>query len=90
MRFFFLQDYQHWLLSVLLGVLLAILVYLGFSSYWFATRRADEKAQEAINYPDGIVGKNFPTTPLVLFLYIAFVIWAIIYVIFIGLMGGAE
>ncbi len=90
MRFFFLQDFQHWLLSVFLGAVLAILVYLGFRSYWYSSQRADEKAQQEVHYPDGIVGKNFPTTPLVLFLYFAFVVWAIIYVVYVGILGGPE
>ncbi|HVN23983.1 MAG TPA: hypothetical protein VMT71_08420 [Syntrophorhabdales bacterium] len=86
MRFFFLHDYQDWLLSVFLGIVLAILVYLAFRSYGYASRRAGEKAEEV--YPDGIIGKNFPTTPFILFLYIGFVVWAIIYVIYIGIKGG--
>lgn len=88
MRFFFLQDYQHWLLAVFLGIVLAILVYLAFRSYGYSNERADEKAQQGFNYPDGIVGRNFPTPPFILFLYIGFVVWAIIYVIYIGIMGG--
>ncbi len=90
MRFFFLQDYQHWFLSVFLGIVLAILIYLGFRSYSHSSQRAGEKAREAISYPDGILGKDYPTTPFVLFLYIGFVVWAILYVIYVGIMGGPE
>lgn len=87
MRFFFLQDYQHWLLAVFLGILLAILVYLAFRSYGHSSERADERAGQDFDYPDGIVAKNFPTPPFILFLYIGFVVWAIIYVIFVGIKG---
>ena len=87
MRFFFLQDYQHWLLSVFLGLVLAVLIYLGLRSYWYSSQRSGGKT-ERVYYPDGIVGKHFPTTPLILFLYLGFAAWAIIYVIYIGIIGG--
>ncbi len=87
MRFFFLQDYQHWLLSVCLGLVLAILVYLGFTAFGDSSSRAGKKAEEEFSYPDGIRGKNFPTPVFIIFLYLGFVIWAVLYVIFIGLKG---
>ncbi len=88
MRFFFLQDYQHWLLAVFLGLVLAILVYLAFRSYGYSRERDDGKAKEKFHYPDGIEGRNFPTPPFMLFLYFGFVIWMIFYVIFIGILHG--
>ncbi len=89
MRFFFLQDFQHWLLSVLLGLILAILVYLGFSAYGDASARADEKALgEFHHYPDGIEGRNYPTPTFIVFIYLGFIIWAILYVVYIGLRGA--
>jgi hypothetical protein len=88
MRFFFLQDYQHWLLAVFLGIVLAILVYLAFRSYGYSNERADERARQGLDHPDGIVGKNFPTPPFILFLYIGLAVWVIIYVIYVGIMGG--
>jgi hypothetical protein len=88
MRFFFLQDYQHWLLAVFLGLALVILVYLAFRSYGYSSERADEKARQEFNYPDGLKGTNFPTPPFILFLFFGFVIWAIFYVIFIGIRSG--
>jgi hypothetical protein len=87
MRFFFLQDYQHWLMAVFLGIVLAILVYLGFTAYSDSRARADEKAEKEFMYPDGIRGKNLPTPVFILFLYLGFIIWAILYVIFIGMKG---
>ncbi len=85
MRFFFLQDYQHWLLSVGLGLVLAILVYLGFTAYGDSSSRARPEAEEHHSYPDGIRGRNFPTPLFIIFLYLGFVIWAFLYVIFVGL-----
>lgn len=88
MRYFFLQDYQHWLLSAFLGLVLALLVYLAFSSYRYSRARADEKAEEEFTYPDGLKGRSHPTPPFILFLYFGFVVWAIFYVIFIGILSG--
>jgi hypothetical protein len=88
MRFFPLQDYQHWLLSVFLGLALAILIYLAFRSYGHSRARAGERANEEFDYPDGLRGKDFPTPPFILFLYCGFVVWAIFYVIFIGIRSG--
>ncbi|MEN6617482.1 MAG: hypothetical protein ABFD12_13075 [Syntrophorhabdus sp.] len=88
MRFFFLMDYQHWLLAVGLGLILVILIYLAFRSYGYSSERDTGKSQQTFYYPDGIQGKNFPTPPVILFLYFGFVIWAICYVIFIGILHG--
>ena len=88
MRFFFLEDYQHWLLAVFLGLVLAILIYLAFRSYGYARARAGGRAEEAHVYPDGLKGKNSSTPPFIIFLYFGFVVWAIFYVIYIGIRGG--
>ncbi len=87
MRFFFLLDYQHWLLAFCLGLILAILVYLGFSAYEDSSSRSNKKTEEEFTYPDGIRGKNFPTPAFIIFIYLGFIIWAILYVIFVGLRG---
>ncbi|MHB8111406.1 MAG: hypothetical protein ACYDHW_15380 [Syntrophorhabdaceae bacterium] len=88
MRFFILQDYQHWLLAVILGLVLAILVYLAFRSYGYSRERDTGKAKEKFHYPDGIEGTNFPMPPFLLFLYFGFIIWMICYVIFFGILHG--
>ncbi len=87
MRFFFLQDYQHWLMAVFLGIVLAILVYLGFTAYSDSRARSDAKAEREITYPDGIRGKHFSTPLFIFFIYLGFFIWAILYVIFVGMKG---
>ena len=87
MRFFFLQDYQHWLMAVFLGIVLAILVYLGFTAYSDSSARAGKKAEHELTYPDGIRGKSFPIPVFILFIFLGFFIWAILYVIFVGMKG---
>ncbi|MGD0230218.1 MAG: hypothetical protein ABSC19_07655 [Syntrophorhabdales bacterium] len=88
MRLFFLQDFRHWLLGLFLGLVLAILVYLAFRSYRYSSERANGRAGEESTYPDDLKAKNMPTPPFIIFLYVGFVVWAICYVIFIGLLGG--
>ncbi len=87
MRFFFLQDLQHWLMATILGLILVILIYLGLTAYEDASARSDTRAEEEFHYPDGIEGRNFPVPTFILFLFLGFVIWAIFYVIFVGLKG---
>ena len=87
MRFFFLQDYQHWLMAVFLGIVLAILVYLGFTAYSDSGGRVRAKTEREFIYPEGIRGKDLPTPVFILFIYLGFFIWAILYVIFVGMKG---
>ncbi len=87
MRFFFLQDFQHWLLAFFLGLVLAILVYLGLTAYEDSKTRVGRKGEEEHTYPDGIRARNFPTPVFILFLYIGILIWAILYVVFVGMAG---
>ncbi len=87
MRLFYLEDYQHWLMAVFLGLALAILVYLGFTAYSDSRARADEKAQQEHRYPDGIKGRSSPTPTFIQFIYLGFFIWAILYVLFVGTKG---
>lgn len=88
MRFFFLQDYQDWLLSVFLGLVLAILIYLAFRGYGYSKARAGVRTEEERDYPDGLKERNLPAPPLIIFLGLAFVVWAVFYVIYIGIKGG--
>ncbi len=87
MRFFYLEDYQHWLMAVFLGLVLAILVYLGFTAYSDSWARAEQKAKPEHLYPDGIKGRNSLTPTFILFIYLGFLIWAILYVLFVGTKG---
>ena len=82
MRLFFLRDYQDWLLSVSLGFVLAILIYLAFRSYGYSKAAAKGKAEEERDYPDGLKGRSLPVPPFIIFLGLAFVVWAVFYVIY--------
>jgi hypothetical protein len=87
MRLFILLDAQHLLLGIFLGLICAILVYLGFRSARFAGPREQREERET-GYPDGIEIENHPPSPLLLFIFFGFVVWLILYVIFFGLKAG--
>ena len=64
MRFFFLQDYQHWLLSVFLGPRARDPRSTSPSGATGIRGRAQgERAEEEFDYPDGLKGKDFPRRP---------------------------
>ncbi len=88
MRYFSLLDFQYVILLVFLGVTILLLFYVTFESYVF-TRERDERPQELEDYPDGIKVRDKPIPLILIFIYIGFVIWAISYVLIIGLRGVA-
>ncbi len=88
MRFFAVLDYQHEILAVFLGVVVAVLIYLAFRSYYFTRQREDEESHRVLEYPDEIHGVNHAVPPFLLFLIFGFIVWFLIYVIFFGIRGG--
>jgi hypothetical protein len=87
MRLFALLDAQHLILGIFLGLVCAILIYLGFQSAGFSKLRKEGEERES-GYPDGLEIENHPVPPLLLFLFLGFVVWFILYVIFFGLERG--
>ncbi len=88
MRYFFLFDYQDWLLAVFMGLVLAILIYLAFRSFGYVRGRVGKGREETHHYAEGIEGSNFPPPPFVVFVILGWAVWMVFYVIFIGLVGG--
>ena len=88
MRLFALLDAQHLILGVFLGLVCAILIYLGFQSARYARPRKPEEEERESGYPDGLEIVNGPVPPLLLFLFAGFVVWFIFYVIFFGVQRG--
>ncbi len=88
MRLFSLLDAQHLILGIFLGLICAILIYLGFRSARFAKPRRREEEERESGYPDGLEIGNHPVPPLLLFLFFGFVVWFIFYVIFFGVQRG--
>ena len=87
MRFFSVLDSQYAMLSLFLGLIILILVYIAFGGYVFPTRKG--RRHEIEEYPEGIRAQNGPLPLLLFFIYLSFFIWAIGYVVVIGIRGGA-
>jgi hypothetical protein len=87
MRLFALLDAQHLILGIFLGLIGAIVIYLGFRSTRFTRPRKQDEEREP-GYPDGLEIENHPFPPLLLFLFFGFAAWFVVYVIFFGLQRG--
>ena len=89
MRFFYVLDFQYLILALFLGIVSVFLIYLGFMSYRFSQKRKEEgeTAEERYEYPGGLRIQNHPIPPFLIFICLGFALWAIAYVILIGLRG---
>ena len=87
MRFFPLLDFQYVMLATFLGLIALVLVYVAFSSYDFLPRKGEEK-EEVEEYPDGIRASHRPVPLILIFVYAALVVWAVAYVVSIGIKGA--
>ena len=87
MRYFPVLDFQVVILLTFLGLAVLVLLYVAFKgSLPSADQESEGMGRE--RYPEGIEAENGPTPPLLIFVYVAFVLWAASYVIFIGLRGA--
>lgn len=83
MRFFGVLDFQSLVLAIFIALAVLILLYLSFG--WEAPAR--KKQPPAEEFPDGLkIGKN-PVPPILIFIYSAFLIWAVAYMIVVGIKG---
>ncbi|NIO03379.1 MAG: hypothetical protein GTN74_01860 [Proteobacteria bacterium] len=88
MRYFTLLDFQYVVLLVFLGLSGLIVIYLAFSGYGHERGRR-KRPDETEDYPEGIQVERNRIPPILIFVYIAFILWAVGYVIVIGLRGKA-
>jgi len=82
MRYFPLLDFQYIVLIIYLGIASLIVLYLAFT---YQEKDEGQEIEEA--YPAGIQGRNGPVPLVLIFLYLGFIIWAIVYVVTIGIKG---
>jgi hypothetical protein len=81
MRFFPVFDFQMVVLLTFLGLVAFLLLCIAFGQ----NRREGEEKLE--NYAGEIRAANKPIPPILVFVYVAFVVWAIVYVVVIGIKG---
>jgi hypothetical protein len=84
LRFFSLLDFRYYVLAIFLGLITVLVLYLSFGR---TPSEEEDDRSDLIEFPDGLSSAKHPIPPILLFVYIGFVIWAIIYVIFLGILG---
>lgn len=86
MRYFFLLDFQHWVLALFLGLLAVIFIYIAWRLYPDPEVR-EEAAGERLH--TGHTVSSHPIAPILIVIYIGAVLWALGYAVVVGIMGGA-
>jgi hypothetical protein len=92
MQFFPLLDFQDIVLAFFLGAGFVLLVYLAFSSY---QQEREELSKDDLEKLDGgdLAKVHDPEArriaPVLIFIYIGVIVWAVSYVIVVGIKGGA-
>ncbi len=83
MRFFALLDFQHLVLAFFLGLLGFLFVCLAWGYY---PRRPP--GEEAEPESEGLRLGHSPIVPSLIFIYVGVSIWAIGYMVVVGVFGG--
>ena len=88
MRYFALLNFQHFVLYLFPALATVAIFAAGLGFYYLRRGDSAERENRIIEeYPGGIQGRNAPF-PIVMFLIIVgTVIWALAYILFIGLLG---
>ena len=87
MRYFPLFDFQIVILLSFWGLTLLLLLYIALSKFVASSgRRKGEDEKE--EFPDEIQTLKKPFPLILVFIYGGFIIWAIAYVVVIGIRGG--
>jgi hypothetical protein len=92
MQFFPLVDLQHWVLAIFLGLIALILVSLAFGSHTQRRGQRTEGEPEEGREQQlllGQEGEKNPVAPLLIFIYIGVIVFAVAYLITIGIHGRA-
>jgi hypothetical protein len=90
-RFFTLIDFQHLILALFLGLAAALVIYLAFR--YTGKRQPEEDSGEGADtapseYPEGFRIEDNPVPPVLILLFLGFIVWFIFYVIIFGIHGG--
>ncbi len=83
MRYFTLLDFQHMVLAFFIGLIAVILVSV---AWWRYPRPDEEQPQEAVHESRPRV--SHPVPPLLIFIIAGALLWALAYILVIGIMGG--
>jgi hypothetical protein len=88
MRYFELLGIQHFVMYLFPALATIVLFIIGLGYYYIRRKDSEERKTSIIEqYPGGIEGRNAPF-PLVLYLIIAgTIVWALAYIVLIGVLG---
>jgi hypothetical protein len=84
MRYFDLLDFQYVVLALFIGIAVTILLYVAFG--WSAASLKRKKVPE--EFAEGLQIEKNPVPPILIFIYTAFFIWALVFMIVEGIKGG--
>ena len=88
MQYFPLVDLQHWMLAIFLGLVSLILVYLAFGSHAHRGKEIEgERAARDILF--GQDPEKNPFAPILIFVYVGALVFALAYLVLIGIKGSA-
>lgn len=86
MRYFTITGFQDMVLAFFLGLGVLILIYLSWSGY---SRKRDEKELEGDDDSELVSRHGYnPVAPVLIVIYAGVLLWALIYLVFRGMLGG--
>jgi hypothetical protein len=87
MLFFPLVPFQEWILAFSLGLGTFLLLYLAWTSYPKDSTMGKSKpeSQEIREAAEKSETPNNPIPPFLIFIYVGVALWALVYLIFVGL-----
>jgi hypothetical protein len=88
MRYFPLIDFQYIVLATFLGLIVLVLIYVAFGTY---RRRSggETKAGEANDIAPVQGSESSPVGPFLIIVYVGVALWAVAYLILVGIRGKA-
>jgi hypothetical protein len=88
MRYFDLLNLQHFILYILPAAVSIIVFAVGLGFYYVRRPDSSERENQIIEeYPGGIQGRNAPFPMVVTLIIAGTVVWAVAYILLIGILG---
>jgi hypothetical protein len=81
-----LLDIRDVTLSLFLGVAAVLIIWLAFR--YPRERASTRRTRHVEEYQEGLASSDGPIPPLLVFLYVVFLVWAVGYLLAIGIWGG--
>jgi hypothetical protein len=92
MRFYAILDFQYWALALFIGLSGAITACIAWGTYSRQRKREAEEKMEKMDVYEVATSHDIeknPVAPFLIFAYILIVLWAVGYMIIMGVRGGS-